>query len=120
MLICLFLDCNKEKYSYNVYVYSNKKDTYTNLKLVLNDKEKGDIPYFTQKLSFDNDSLLARALKIHLVPDNYPLIVKDQYGNVKIDGHLKAKRKSFTTDAVIGELITTTKEHDIIIEIKYN
>jgi hypothetical protein len=119
-LFCLLPGCNKQKNSYNVYIFSNKKDEYTHLKLFINDKEKGDVPYFTEKVTFDNDSLMARTLKVNLVADKYPFIIKDQWGNVKVDGNVKVKRKSLSTEAVLGELITTTKGHDVIIEIKYN
>jgi hypothetical protein len=120
-LACTFQNCNKEKHTYTAYVYSNKQDPYTRLKLFLNDNDKGDIPYFTQKVTFDSgDSLLSRTLKIKLAPDKYPFTVKDQWGNVKVDANVKVKRKALTADAVIGEVITTTKSNDVIIEVKYN
>ncbi|MBA3662954.1 MAG: hypothetical protein H0W61_01930 [Bacteroidetes bacterium] len=114
------LACNKEKNSYNVYFYTNKKDEYTHLKLYINEKEKGDLPYFTTKLNFENDTLMPRALYLKMAPGNYPIIIKDQWGNVKLDGHIKVKRKSLVASSVIGELITTTKDHDAIVELNYN
>ncbi|MGZ3899265.1 MAG: hypothetical protein ACXVNM_08275 [Bacteroidia bacterium] len=116
----LFLSCNKEKNAFNVYFYSNKFDQYTKLKLFINDKDKGDLPYFTEKVDFDNDSLRSRCAFVKMIADNYPIIVKDQWGNVKVDAHIKVKRKSLTANSVLGELITTVKDHDVIVEIKYN
>lgn len=120
LIACTFQNCNKEKNTFTAYVYTNRLDQYSHLKLFLNDKDKGDLPYFTKKMSFDDDSLLAKALVIKLPPDNYPFIVKDQWGNVKVDGHVKVKRGTLKTEAVIGELISTTRGKDVIIEIKYN
>ena len=120
VLLSLFFSCNKEKNAFNVYFYTNKFDEYAKLKLYINDKDKGDLPYFAHKITFDDDTLRPRCLYLKMTADNYPIIVKDQWGNVKVDAHIKVKRKFLTASSVIGELVTTTKDHDVIVEIKYN
>ncbi|MCW3075786.1 MAG: hypothetical protein JWO32_395 [Bacteroidetes bacterium] len=120
-LVLLFmLGCNKEKNTYNVYVYTTKKVEYTTLHLTLNDKDKGEIPFVNRQISFDDDSLISRTLNLQLATDTYPFAVKDQYGNVKVDAQLKLKRNSVSSTDVVGEIHTSTKDHKLLIEVRYN
>lgn len=119
-VLFFLLGCNKQKNTYNVYVYTSKKVEYTTLHLTLNDKEKGEIPFINHQISFDDDSLIAKTLNIQLGTDTYPLAVKDQYGNVKVDSQLKLKRNSVSSTDVVGEIHTSTKDHKLLIEVRYN
>lgn len=111
--------CKKQGASYNVYFFTSSYDEWTPLYLFINDEPRGEIPYFSQKLSFDNDSLKSKALLLHLNYDNYPVVSKDKWGNLKNDASIKFKRKSISSNSVIGQIHTSMQDKDIIIEVNY-
>jgi len=106
--------------SHNVYFYSSKYDPYTQLTLLINDRERGGVPYSGEKITFENDSLDAKTIMIPLRIDQHPIALKDQYGYIKTDGILKVKRKSHSSSTTIGVISTLSKGNDIIVEFSYN
>lgn len=118
-LLIILTGCKKQGATYNVYFYTTSYDEYTPLYLFINDENKGELPLFTQKMSFDNDSLKSKALLLHLNYDTYPILGRDKWNNVKVEGTMRFKRKKMNVTNIIGEIITEQNDKDIIIEVDY-
>ncbi len=115
-LISFFLtQCKKDDTVYNVYFYTSKDTTEVRLSLFIDDKYKGEIPYLSQKPTYDNDSLKHLAFSLTLTSGKYNITAKDASGIVKSEQIVKIKNNSTSVRGKIGGQELTGKDNCIIV-----
>lgn len=120
LLILFFLtQCKKDETVYNVFFYTSKDTTEIRLSLFIDDKYKGEIPYMSQKPTFDNDSLKQRAFSLTLASGKYNMTAKDASGNVKSEQIVKIKNNSSSVRSKTGGQELTSKENCVIVGLFY-
>ena len=119
-LIAFFLtQCKKDDTIYNVYFYTSKYPTEVRLLLFIDDKYKGEIPYMSQKPTFDNDSLKQCAFLLTLSSGKYNMTAKDASGNVKSEQIVKIKNNSTSVRSKTGGQELAVKDNCVIVGLFY-
>jgi hypothetical protein len=120
LLISFFLtQCKKDNTIYNVYFYTSKDTTEVRLSLFIDDKYKGEIPYLSQKPTYDNDSLKHLAFSLTLSSGKYNMTAKDASGNVKSEQIVKFKNNSSSVRGKSGGSEITGKDNCMIVGFFY-
>lgn len=116
LVILLFAQCSKNRTTYNAHFWTNKPPSEARLFLFIDDKYKGELPYFINQPACGNEQTLSFPLE----SGKHKIIAKDARMNIKSSGSIKIKsNSSMSSSGGIGGQDFFLNDNCLIVKIYY-
>src|SRR6478736_6866838 len=102
LILLLFVSCHKDDKVFNTGFYVTWSASEAPMKLFIDGKYKGDLPFIPVKPSCENDSLKKLTLILDLKSGKYKIEAKDQKDIVRSSGTIKLSSSKLSTSGSVG------------------